>query len=567
MTTLNLDNLAELINADRVRSSVRRLFQNDIAECLSELFQNTQRARARSVEITTTEDGFTYRDDGHGLLGGVAGFHTLLKIAESHFDNDTIADQDPMGLGIHALLAHDAIERVTFASGHYQLTLKTNRWWTDRDYYTHWFKELAELISPITGFQITAHADATLVGSLKDALTRSTCPWYRTAPAEGYEGYLEITLDGQQVNTSLPRWARIEQPLIETTYQGSRLSIGFDCEYGSHTSSVNWYGQVIEVGFHSGFKFHLDVRQGRPVNPHSPTRRGLIKDAAHEALLRAVKDEVFHFVCNMNNRAQVKPEYVAALFRWDAERACRKSPYFVAAELLPVENPFSLEDLDCQADAELFTYDSAPRLLEEGVTVLTAQGETIEDERGLSSFVPLLGKCYALRHGERARLKIESLWWKPGKRVRNFFYEPGERGVVAGGEPPQEWLSVGCVPVFSFTDASNWDVAAVEWTVGTNDPVAFLRSEAWAGFDPEHDEHDEDELRAAYEESIERLLREVIGNCVPFGFTTQDLPSLMPTKEARIEAVRFHYSGEESKTPQEITATNAQGEEVRLRLL
>ena len=62
------ENLIELINTDRVRSSIRRLFQNDISECLSELFQNSQRARACKVEIWTCEEGFTYRDDGHGLL-------------------------------------------------------------------------------------------------------------------------------------------------------------------------------------------------------------------------------------------------------------------------------------------------------------------------------------------------------------------------------------------------------------------------------------------------------------------------------------------------------------------
>ena len=53
MTTQVPDGLTDLINADRVRSSIRRLFQNDIAECLSELFQNSQRARASAVEIVT----------------------------------------------------------------------------------------------------------------------------------------------------------------------------------------------------------------------------------------------------------------------------------------------------------------------------------------------------------------------------------------------------------------------------------------------------------------------------------------------------------------------------------
>lgn len=567
MTVVQTENLSNLINSDRVRSSARRLFQNDIAECLSELFQNSQRARADAVGISTSEDGFTYHDDGHGLIGGVEGFHTLLKIAESHFDNDTITDQDPMGLGVHALLAHDQIKRVTFASGTYRLTLETKRWWTERDYYTHWFRQLEELTEKIAGFQITVQADAKLVQSLQQALTKSTYPWHRTGPAEGYEGYLEITLDGQRVNTSLPHWARIAQPLIETTYKGSRLCIGFDCEYGSRKSSVNWYGQVIEVGFHSGFKFHLDVRQGRPVNPLSPTRRGLINDAAHESLLRFVKDEVFRFVWDTDNRARVKPEYVAALFRWDSERARRESPYIVATELLSVENPFSLEDLDCKGEAELFTYDAVPRLLEEGVRVLDEEGETVKDERGLSSFVPLTGKCYALEHGDRARLKVESLWWKPGKRIRDFFHEPGEWGVVVGSEPPGEWLPVRHTLVFSFTEASNWDVDSVDWTVGTNDPVAFLRSEAWAGFDPENDEHDRDEMQAAYEASVERLLREVIGNCVPFGFTTKEVQAYMPTKASRIKTVRYHYGDDERSLPDEITATNAAGEEVRLRLL
>ncbi len=103
--------------------------------------------------------------------------------------------------------------------------------------------------------------------------------------------------------------------------------------------------------------------------------------------------------------------------------------------------------------------------------------------------------------------------------------------------------------------------------MGTNDPVAFLRSEAWAGFDPDNDEHDRDEMRAAYEESVERLLREVIGNCVPTKFCAADLQALMPTKEARIKTVRYHYGDGERALPDGITATNAAGEEVRLRLL
>lgn len=566
MMTQMPDDLTDLINTDRVRSSIRRLYQNDIAECLSELFQNSQRARARRVDIWTCEEGFTYRDDGYGLLAGVEGFHTLLNITESNFDNETITDQDPMGLGIHALLAHDAIRQVTFASGNYRLSLDTKRWWADRD-YTHWFEQLVELQEPVKGFEVSVSADAKMVQKLKQVFTNSTYPYRKTGPAEGYEGYLEITLDGAKIDTRLPHWARIEQPLIKTSYQGSRLTIGFDCVYGAHNSSVNWYSQVIELDFHSGFKFPLDVRSGRPVNPLSPTRRGLIKDAAYEALIRTVFDEIFGFVFDTNNRTQVKPAYIAACFRMDGERARLESPYIVAAELLPLDNPSSLEDLDCTGDYELFTYDSVPRLLAEGVTVLDREGQKREDEHGLSSFIKLVGKCYVFKHGDPSRLKVESLWWKPGRHVRKFLHEPGEWGVGVGDLTPAVWHPVEQEePVFSFNDASNWEVDAVDWTVATTDIVAFLRNESWAGFDQESDEHNYEELQASYEESIDRVLREVIGNCVPVRFTVHDLQSFMPPKDARIQKVRYHYDGQ-AVSPQEITAVNAKGEEVRLRLL
>lgn len=238
----------------------------------------------------------------------------------------------------------------------------------------------------------------------------------------------------------------------------------------------------------------------------------------------------------------------------------------VAAEMLPLDNPSSLEDLDCLGDGELFTYDSAPRLLLEGVTVIDREGQQREDEHGLSSFVKLVGKCYALKHGDPKRLKVESLWWKPGRVVREFFHEPGEWGVGDRVRPPADWHRVDQQPIFSFNDASNWDVVDVDWTVGTTDMVSFLRDESWAGFDYESDEHNYDELQESYENSIDRLLREVIGNCVFVRFSVHDLQAFMPTKEARIQKVRYHYEGQ-GVSPQEITVVNAKGEEVRLKLL
>src|SRR5688572_13248518 len=117
--------LSTLVNADRVRSSIRRLFSGETTEILGELLQNSQRARSTDVTIASDEAGFTYADNGHGLLNGVAGFHTLLKIAESDFDNPTLEAQDPIGLGIHALLAHEQVSAVRFESGTLAMTIDT----------------------------------------------------------------------------------------------------------------------------------------------------------------------------------------------------------------------------------------------------------------------------------------------------------------------------------------------------------------------------------------------------------------------------------------------------------
>src|SRR6266702_4090239 len=97
------NDLSVLVNTDRIRSSIKRLFHNNIAEVLAEILQNSQRAGAKNVQITITSDGFSITDDGHGLIGAIDGFHTLLKLAESAFDNPSIEDQDPMGVGIVSL--------------------------------------------------------------------------------------------------------------------------------------------------------------------------------------------------------------------------------------------------------------------------------------------------------------------------------------------------------------------------------------------------------------------------------------------------------------------------------
>lgn len=288
-------NLSVLVNPDRIRSSIKRLFHNRIDEVVAELLQNSQRSGSTTVDIITTENGFTIQDNGHGLLNGIDGFHTLLKLAESNFDNETIEDQDPMGLGIVSLLTHDQITEVTFSSGSLEITIDTKLWWIDPGYYSVWFERMVTLDQPVTGLRISVSCSPELVKALHDSLTPKD-QIYSTAdriykcasPAQGYEGILEITLNAQEVRTSLPTWARLNDRLISTTYKDNKLEIGYN--ETALRSSVLWYGQLIlQRGLGNYFDFHLQVTTGRPVNPLSPSRAGIIQDAAYNELLAFIK--------------------------------------------------------------------------------------------------------------------------------------------------------------------------------------------------------------------------------------------------------------------------------------
>src|SRR5436853_2627957 len=264
--------LSTLVNVDRVRSSIRRLLSGEVSEILGELFQNSQRARASNVLIATTTSGFTYQDNGHGLLGGIDGFHTLLKIAESSFDNPTLEAQEPMGLGIHALLAHEQVSAVRFESGDYGLTIEAGRWWADQAYYSTWFERLQTLAAPVSGLRIVVQCTPKLPETVQNILLDREM---NGNPARGYADLLRITLDGIAVNTRLPGWATSGALLLETSYQGCPLTIRFTDGYDARCA-VNWYGQIITDEINGSFAYYLHVRDGPPLNPVSPTRRGLI---------------------------------------------------------------------------------------------------------------------------------------------------------------------------------------------------------------------------------------------------------------------------------------------------
>jgi hypothetical protein len=99
-------------------------------------------------------------------------------------------------------------------------------------------------------------------------------------------------------DTSVQEDAATGIPLIETSYQNNKLVIGLYGKEGyasQHGVWVNFFGQMIPVDQYSHFQAYLEVRQGRPVNPMSPSRRGVIKDEALNKLCDFIRDSLSEY--------------------------------------------------------------------------------------------------------------------------------------------------------------------------------------------------------------------------------------------------------------------------------
>jgi len=401
-----------------------------------------------------------------------------------------------------------------------------------------------------------------------------------TSPAEEYKGILNITLDGKPVKTSIPAWARCTYNLIETTYEGSKLTIGYDNDY-YRRSGVRWYGQMIPgpANQKSGFRFLLDVQSGRPVNPLSPSRAGIIEDAAYDRLLTFVDDEIFRFICDPTNKAKLQPKFIDACYALDKNRAKTELPYFTARPIPPLDNTNSFEDYSTEGagDSAIFAYAEAPLLLRDRVNLV------IKDKRnpcdyGLRSFVPLLTNPHELENGDEARLQIAELYWKPGRNSRSpWFYQTGEFGLsFDSAQPPATWEKVTVEPVFTFNDTSCGDIDYVDFTVGTSKPIDFLQNEVWVAFSPSDDidansyETQEDGFR----ESAESLIRTLLGRCVPRDFRLYDLEQFIKQDEA-VAQVTYRYKRgtvkkdgtlrDQLRNTTGITLLTSTGREIRLK--
>jgi hypothetical protein len=567
---MSASQINDLINPARLRLGIKRAFTGDINEILSEMFGNSQRAGTRNAQITTDDRGFIYQDDGRGLRNK-ADFDALLKLGESGWDQSVEEDQQPMGLGIHSLLAHEDVESVTFSSNLLSLTLDARRWWTDLQYASGWADNLKQICFPAPGMCIGVMCSKTLTEQLVNALTDG---WqsYRS-PARGYYDWLNITINDTAVNTSVQEEAMPSIPLIETSYQNNRLVIGLHGKEGyatQHGIWVNFYGQMIPVDHYSRFQAYLEVRQGRPVNPMSPSRRGVIKDEALNRLCDFIRDSLFEYFSGTPVE-EIDPLALMQFYH-DYPAQASTLPCFVAARRKRYESGDDVIKMTSLCAPQVLSYENPPLLLADKARVVREDGTVDSVEYGLHSFLELTGAAYKVMDADESQLDVRRLWWKPGEQVHiangcpQIFREAGQWGLGTEHEPPTEWREVSNHVVFAFNDPNNWGVENVDFTVGGADPQDFYQTDAWGGFDPKNDQgRSYQEMSESYRESCEREIRNLIGNAVPKNFSWNDLLRFVPEGE-QIIAVTPEYKSRRKHMPVGVILLLSNDEMVRLSL-
>jgi hypothetical protein len=240
---------------------------------------------------------------------------------------------------------------------------------------------------------------------------------YRS-PARGYHDLLNIAIDDTAVNTSVQEDATPSIPLIETSYQNNRLVIGLYGKEWYATQNgiwVNFFGQMIPVDQYSHFQAYLEVRQGRPVNPMSPSRRGVIKDETLNRLCDFIRDSLFEYFSR--TPIEVIDPLALGQFYHDYPAQASKLPCFVAARRKRYESGDDVSKITSLSAPQVLSYENPPLLLADKARVVQEDETVYSSEYGLHTFLEVTGAAYKVMEADDSRLDIRHLWWKPGEQT------------------------------------------------------------------------------------------------------------------------------------------------------
>lgn len=529
-----------MVDETKLLRVVKRLFTGSVKEVLGELLQNSQRGGARNVRITADGETVRISDDGTGLTGaGKEMFSALMRIAESSYERESVAEQDPMGVGLFSLFALDGVKDVVLSSHGFSLAVDTDRLWNEEGYWQGWQSRVVEAeTGENTGLEIVITATAELVKSIAACLRATGSELYyfnngyeHKSPVCGYVGVLDVFLNDELLDNNCEFAKKMDEAYVTTEYQGNLLIIGAD--NFAHQNTINWYGQLIKANV-SHLRYYLEVRQGRPVNPMSPSRRGIIEDEEFKKLRRFVREKLREYILN-TPQEKLTTLVINTAYTSDKEWTNASCPYFTATKWQHDTSHGSYESWSGDfAEKVVLRYEDSPLLIKDSVAVaeIDAESKQLSTSEVLScgaqSFVPVieavLGKeVYEISSGNAERLTVQQVWWKPGRDLEDFFVENGEF-VLCDAKiddvPETGWQSIGDRIVFAFEYPENWDICSTEnLIVGVQDNIRskleFLNDAAWCVWSYENDDHDADTMETDFRKSLEAVKATLFTDCLP----------------------------------------------------
>ena len=578
-----------IVNEKRLPATVKRLFKNSISEIVGELLLNAQRAGAKEIHFQLDRESQTIivRDDGSGISPDTVSWSHILRMADSFYSNEQIeANQKPTGVGLLSLFALDGVKSVSISSRGKCATVETNLLWESEDYWANWTNLITDAPETVSGFKLTVKYDEPemtfsynqLAHKFEYALTKFG-DGGGFAPPCGYDGFLKVFLDGKFVDTTLPTECVPEGDnlLYDGFYESNRLRIGQATNPFRTYAFVVWYGQIIKLN--SEIPFLLEVSSGSPVTPLAPTRASLACDRKLGDLRQFVEDAVFAALADEGTAWKIKSAFVKRLYSAYPARAKKELSVCVVREVKPppdqiIESYADYCDLGTEKVLSYREIESKEiEIFESGVSVSTnalrqmpnhfgfspnlplsaeeTQAETKEtvveekpvDEwtetgEGAESFAVAVGGAIRfLIAGNREKLRLKKIYWKPGAALKSIFARAGEFAAVAvDADPVESDFRALTESVFVFEYTGSFDIEEIEGLcVGlpiTSENDLLDEAVEWLGvfgkacFSP-NDDYDYEPQETDFDDSISRLILDLQGDVLSTNWNFNELKTLV----------------------------------------
>lgn len=598
-----------IVNEKRLPATVKRLFKNSVSEIVGELLQNAQRAGAKEIHFRLDRQRQTIivRDDGSGVFPDTASWARILRMADSFYSDEKVeANQNPMGVGLLSLFALDAVRNVSISSRGRQVIVKTDSLWESEDYWANWTDLITDAPEAVNGFELNVKYDepetTTSYNRLADKIEYALTKFGDGggfAAARGYEGFLKIFLDGKTVDATLPGECvpAASDLFYDGFYENNRLRIGQSASHYRAYAYIVWYGQIIRLD--SQIPFLLEVSAGNPVTPLAPTRSGLIEDRKLENLRKFVEDTTFAAFSKEKVARAAKPAFIKRLYQSYQGRAKNELSVCVVGKTVSPPDRIieSSDDFYSMGAEKVLSYseieDQKINVFELGVSFFAesqrslpsyynfAEQQTTEQQKkatdcewaemnaGAESFASVTGGAiHFLVAGNREKLPLKKLYWKPGALIKSVFARAGEFAVVAVDEDPVESdFRPVTEQVFVFEYAGNFDIKEVEGLcVGLpitdesdllGEAVGWLTRFGKACYSP-NDDHDYEPQEKDFDDSISRLILALRGDVLSTNWSFDELKTLVGkiiaengenrnSVNAQIKGIEFLSGNEETR--------------------